>query len=44
MGFSRQEYSSGLLSGEYNLLGSISSKHKFEAMDMKALGASQTML
>ena len=43
MGFSRQEYSSGLLSGEYNLLGSVSSKQKFEGTDIKALGASQLL-
>ena len=43
MEFSRQEYSSGLLSGECNLLGSVSSKQKFEATDIKALGASQLL-
>jgi len=32
-----------VVSGECNLLGSVSSQQKFEAMDIKALGASQLL-
>ena len=32
-----------ILSGECNLLGSVSSQQKFEATDVKALGASQLL-
>ena len=32
-----------VLSGECNRLGSVSSQQKFEAMDIKALGASQLL-
>ena len=32
-----------ILSGECNLLGSVSSQQKFKATDVKALGASQLL-